>query len=296
MGMMFMCSMLVCVPASRSIAAIMALRRSPAAPMPGRRPAEGHGGGLQELVFAMFRAEVMRLPVTFHPQGRRFFHFHSADWISSHIIPADAPALRILHLIAHWQFDSNPGTAYTDTETMPDTKQTPEDLAEALMPQLDAFVAFARKRIADPELAADVVQDSLLKAMKSAESLRQDENALAWFYRILRNSITDLYRRRATETKMLEKFADEPQLGQEDHAEFCKCMAGVIDTLKPEYAAVIREVDLKERPAADVAGELRTSANNLTVRLHRARHQLRERLEQTCQLCSKHGCLDCTCD
>ena len=164
------------------------------------------------------------------------------------------------------------------------------------MPQLEAFVGFARKRIADPELAADVVQDSLLKAMKSAATLREDENVVAWFYRILRNSITDLYRRRATETKMLEKFADEPQFSEADHFEFCKCMAGVIDTLKPEYAAAIREVDLKDRPTAAVAGELQTTANNLTVRLHRARHQLRERLEQACRLCSKHGCLNCTCE
>ena len=44
-----------------------------------------------------------------------------------------------------------------------------EKLAAALMPQLEAFVNFARKRVADPELAADVVQDSLLKAMRSGE-------------------------------------------------------------------------------------------------------------------------------
>ena len=177
----------------------------------------------------------------------------------------------------------------------PDTAQTPETLAAALMPQLDAFVNFARKRIADPELAADIVQDSLLKAMKSAGTLREDENAVAWFYRILRNSITDLYRRRATQTKMLEQLANEPQPAHDDDPEFCKCMDGVIDTLKPEYAAVIREIDLKERPIAAVAKNLNSTTNNLTVRLHRARHQLRERLEQTCHLCSKHGCLNCTC-
>ena len=169
-------------------------------------------------------------------------------------------------------------------------------LAAALIPQLDAFVGFARKRIADPELAADVVQDSLLKAMKSAGTLRDNENVVAWFYRILRNSITDLYRRRATQTKMLDQLAHEPEATADEHAEFCKCMEGVINTLKPEYAVVIREVDLKERPVIDLAGELKTTANNLTVRLHRARQQLRERLEQTCQLCSKHGCLDCRCE
>ena len=142
------------------------------------------------------------------------------------------------------------------------------ELEQSLLANLNQFQAFARKRIADPHLAADVVQDSLLKAMKSAGTLREDENVVAWFYRILRNSIIDLYRRRATQTKAMENLAlDSP----EDHAELCQCLDDVIATLKPEYAAVIRELDLKDRPMNDAAGELKTTANNLTVRLHRAR-------------------------
>jgi RNA polymerase sigma-70 factor (ECF subfamily) len=35
--------------------------------------------------------------------------------------------------------------------------------------------------------------------------------------------------------------------------------------------------------------------NNLKVRLHRGRKQLRERIEQTCRACATHGCLDCIC-
>ena len=169
-----------------------------------------------------------------------------------------------------------------------------ERLAAALMPQLEAFVNFARKRVADPELAADVVQDSLLKAMKSAETLREDENVVAWFYRILRNSIIDLYRRRATQAKAMEELALLPS--GEDHAALCRCLEGLMETLKPEYAEVIREVDLKDRSLSEVAKEIKATTNNLTVRLHRARNQLRERLEQTCRLCAKHACLDCTCE
>ena len=93
---------------------------------------------------------------------------------------------------------------------------------------------------------------------------------------------------------MLDQLAREPQ-SMDDHVEFCKCMDGLINTLKPEYAAVIREVDLKEHSVAEVAKDLKATANNITVRLHRAHQQLRERLEQTCQLCSKHGCLNCSC-
>jgi RNA polymerase sigma-70 factor (ECF subfamily) len=35
------------------------------------------------------------------------------------------------------------------------------------------------KRLGDPELAADAVQESLLKALKGADQLRDEENAKA---------------------------------------------------------------------------------------------------------------------
>jgi RNA polymerase sigma-70 factor (ECF subfamily) len=67
-------------------------------------------------------------------------------------------------------------------------------------------------------------------------------------------------------------------------------------TLKPNYADLIRRIDLAGESLPSVAKELRVTTNNLTVRLHRARQALRESLEQACGICSKHGCLNCTCE
>lgn len=44
-----------------------------------------------------------------------------------------------------------------------------------------------------------------------------------------------------------------------------------------------------------MAEHLGITRNNLKVRRYRARQQLRERLEETCQACAEQGCLDCTC-
>ena len=44
-----------------------------------------------------------------------------------------------------------------------------------------------------------------------------------------------------------------------------------------------------------LASALGLTLNNLNVRLHRARQRLREKVEATCHVCSKHGCLDCSC-
>lgn len=170
-------------------------------------------------------------------------------------------------------------------------------LEKQLLAELEKFTNFARSRVNDPHLAADVVQDSLLKAFKSANQLRDDESVTAWFYRILRHSIIDLYRRRATNQTALERLEHEMNSApdSEEQSVVCGCVETLIPTLKPDYAELIRRLDLGNESPEQVGGALGMTANNLRVRHHRARQQLRERLEQTCRMCAKHGCWDCTC-
>jgi len=170
-------------------------------------------------------------------------------------------------------------------------------LERQLLAELEKFTNFARSRVCDPHLAADVVQDSLLKALKSADQLRDDESVTAWFYRILRRSIIDLYRRRATSQTTLERLEHEVNSAPdpEEQRVICRCLETLIPTLKPDYAELIRRLDLGNESPEQVGGALGMTANNLRVRHHRARQQLRERLELTCRMCAKHGCLDCTC-
>ncbi len=170
-------------------------------------------------------------------------------------------------------------------------------LEDQLLKELETFTAFARSRVGDSHMAADVVQESLLKAVKSADQLRDDESVTAWFYRILRRTIIDLYRRRATSQAALDRLEQELAAPPDSEAEkaACACVNALIPALKPDYAELIRRLDLGDKSLEAVAGELGVTANNLRVRHHRARQQLRARLEQTCRMCAKHGCLDCTC-
>ncbi len=75
-----------------------------------------------------------------------------------------------------------------------------------------------------------------------------------------------------------------------------RCLDRLILNLKSDYEKIIRAVDIEQRSIAAVTNELQISTNNVNVRLHRARQQLRARLEETCKLCARHGCLDCSCD
>jgi RNA polymerase sigma factor (sigma-70 family) len=162
------------------------------------------------------------------------------------------------------------------------------------------LLAYVRKRIASPELAEDLLQDSLLKALRSAPGIRDDEKLIPWFYRILNNAIIDIYRGKGTapvradlDVELLEDPGESTETG--DQA-LCACFRALLPTLKPEYAEMIQRMELGTADPARVAAELGITRNTLKVRRHRARQALRDRLEETCRVCAKHGCLDCSCE
>jgi RNA polymerase sigma-70 factor (ECF subfamily) len=172
----------------------------------------------------------------------------------------------------------------------------PSELQHGLLESRDRFLGYVRKRVDDPELAEDILQDSLLRAIRAAPSLRQKDRLVPWFYSVLHNAITDAYRRRGVVNQhqvSLEgiDLADEA----EDEAIVCACFEPLVATLKPEYAELIRAVELGTESPDAAAHRLGVTPNNLKVRRHRARQALRQRLEQTCRTCAEHGCLDCTC-
>jgi RNA polymerase sigma factor (sigma-70 family) len=111
-----------------------------------------------------------------------------------------------------------------------------EKIESYLMENLNEFVGFARKRLGNVELAADAVQESMLKALAGAEQIRNEEKAKAWFYRILRRTIIDLYRRRDARDRMLaglEQELNSPPDSDEERV-VCRCMVRLLPTLTPQ--------------------------------------------------------------
>ncbi|APR78708.1 RNA polymerase sigma-70 factor, ECF subfamily protein [Minicystis rosea] len=162
------------------------------------------------------------------------------------------------------------------------------------------FLGFLERRLGRRDLAEEVLQAAYLKAMEASGTIQQEESTVAWFYRLLRNAIVDLRRRQTAEARALERHGQEVALDTEREDEslrgaVCRCVDGLIPTLKPEYVEIVRRIDLGGASVQEAAGALGITANNASVRLHRARAALRKRLEHTCGACSQHGCLDCTC-
>lgn len=170
---------------------------------------------------------------------------------------------------------------------------------EALLNGRERFLAFLRSKLSDPDAAEDVLQESLLKALRAAPDVREEERLVAWFYRVLQNAVVDAYRRRGVERRRvtgLEGMDLEAEPGQEEEAVLCECFRELVPALRPEYAELIRALDLEGEAPEQAAARLGITPNNLKVRRHRARQALRVRLEETCRVCAEHHCLDCTCE
>jgi RNA polymerase sigma factor (sigma-70 family) len=172
-----------------------------------------------------------------------------------------------------------------------------ENIEEVYLSHRRKLLGFIQKRVSDPALAEDVLQEGLLKALRSADELRDEERLLPWFYRILNNAIIDTYRKNNVEKRYLETYARQAGIESqvEVEAALCECFRDLLPSLKPEYAELIDRLELQSGEPGEVAIELELQPNNLKVRRHRARQALKQRLEETCRTCAVHGCLDCTC-
>ena len=168
-----------------------------------------------------------------------------------------------------------------------------------LIDQRKQFLQFVERRVATRATAEDIIQAAYIRAMEQASTLRDDESAVAWFYRILRNAVIDHYRHRTAEDRALEQWARDLTFKIEPDPStqkiVCQCIDSVLSTIKPAYSQILREVDLAEGSLESFAKRSGITPGNAAVRAHRARQALKKQLIQTCRTCAKHGCIDCTC-
>jgi len=169
------------------------------------------------------------------------------------------------------------------------------DFEKALNSNLEGLLLFAQSKLNSPQLAADAVQDSLVKALIKQDSLKDDEKIRSWLYQILRNTINDLYR---SNSKNKIDTIDTDKIIAEDEIDrlACRCIEKLLPTMNDDYAFLIRELELNQKAVKEIAKELKIKPENLKVKRFRARQQLKQRLEETCQLCAAHGCINCDCD
>jgi RNA polymerase sigma-70 factor (ECF subfamily) len=182
-------------------------------------------------------------------------------------------------------------------------QSTPDDSSEMarvtrqLADHRHEFLGFLQRRLGDRALAEDILQEAFARSLVKVEQLEQQESAVAWFYRVLRNAVTDYRRRSGTAERKLEALSHEltEATEPETHEAVCQCVKGLAATLKPEYAAALQAVEVEGVAVKDFAATLGISPSNAGVRVFRAREALKLQVKRCCGSCADDNCRDCTC-
>ncbi|HEU5402520.1 MAG TPA: sigma-70 family RNA polymerase sigma factor [Terriglobales bacterium] len=185
------------------------------------------------------------------------------------------------------------------TEHQQKSEEGSGEVLERLLAHRDDFLRFLEKRVESRVVAEDILQSAFVRGIAKASTVRDEESAVAWFYRLLRNAVIDHYRSRESTTRTFEAWPEGLDVpGQPVEFvknEICRCVEKVLADLKPEYREALRTVDIDEHPVTEYAEHRGISPNNANVRVHRARAALRKQVQMVCGSCAEHRCVDCTC-
>jgi len=154
---------------------------------------------------------------------------------------------------------------------------------------------FIRRRVPDPSDAEDIVQEVFYELVEANRLLMPIEHVTGWLFRVARNRITDLFRKKKPETFSDAAFKDEdgellriedllpsPDAGPEalyfrnvllDELEFA------LGELPDEQREVFVAHELEGRSFKEMAAETGVSVNTLLSRKRYAVLHLRERLQ-----------------
>ena len=172
-------------------------------------------------------------------------------------------------------------------------------IQEAVRTQRSRLLAFIRRRIPDETEAEDVLQDVFAELVESYRMLKPVEQAAAWLFRVARNKITDLYRRKKTVSLENEMSAyttegDENSLlladilpAADDAPENRLLRETLMEALSDalaELPAAQRQVfiwhELEEKTFREMEEETGVPLKTLISRKHYAVQHLRKRLQK----------------
>jgi len=162
---------------------------------------------------------------------------------------------------------------------------------EQALPFADQLYAAAMRLTKNPSDAADVVQETFMKAYQSFHQYEQGTNLKAWLYRILTNTYINLYRKRSREgfQQGLEDM-EEWQLGDAQsltqtanrsaEAEAIDRMPAsvvkdALNELPEDFRMVVYFADVEGLSYQDIATIMDSPVGTVMSRLSRGRKSLR---------------------
>jgi len=142
------------------------------------------------------------------------------------------------------------------------------DVRTRLVDEVPGLLRYARTIAPDAQLAEDLVQDTLLRALQRAESFRGDASLASWLHRILHNLAVDRFRRDREDAIVVERAETRQEL--ED----------ALLRLPVIYRTVVVLHDAEGMTVAEIAEVQRVSLPAAKQRLRRGRMMLVDALAQ----------------
>jgi RNA polymerase sigma-70 factor (ECF subfamily) len=154
----------------------------------------------------------------------------------------------------------------------------------------DRLYHTAFRMLGNSEDAQDVVQDAFLNAYLSLHQFKGDARFFTWLYRIAVNSAISLRRKQRTVSntdlpgsRVLAERQDESEESRPgsamERADDQIRLQSALDALTPEHRAVLVLKEIEGRKYEVIADLLGVPIGTVRSRLHRARLELRDRLQ-----------------
>jgi RNA polymerase sigma factor (sigma-70 family) len=156
---------------------------------------------------------------------------------------------------------------------------------------------FIRRRVPDPRDVDDILQDVFYELVEVNRLLMPIDHVTGWLFRVARNRITDLFRKKKPasfseaaavdeddERLRLEELLPSPDAGPEAlyaRAVLVEQLEQALDELPAEQRAVFVAHELEGRSFKEMAAETGVGVNTLLSRKRYAVRHLRERLQAT---------------
>ena len=154
---------------------------------------------------------------------------------------------------------------------------------------------FIRRRVPDPADTEDIVQEVFYELVEANRLLMPIEHVTGWLFRVARNRITDLFRRKKAETfsdmavegqdgemLRLEELLPSPEAGPEAvyaRQVLIEELEDALEELPDEQREVFVAHELEGRSFREMAAESGVNINTLLSRKRYAVLHLRERLQ-----------------
>lgn len=167
-------------------------------------------------------------------------------------------------------------------------------ISEIVKRERSRLLNFVRRRVPDPLDAEDILQDVFYQLVEANRLLMPIEHVTGWLFRVARNRITDLFRKKTPESFSDRDAASddgemprfEDLLPSLDHGPEALYARGVlleqlelaVEELPEEQRAVFVAHELEGRSFAEMAAETGVSVNTLLSRKRYAVLHLRKRL------------------